>query len=246
MYKRTEGNRRKYHRDEAETREKVHGNPATVTEDEDGLLKVLETGPSPTEDVVDENKSFCQHLMGYRRGWFWDNLITPDGIEWIPEAMQRGTLTCVTDGSYVKHMAPNVSGAGWIIQDRATGKKVKGSLAEWSHSAGSYRGEMLGMLAVRVFLLAIEEYYQQASGAAKGNKVSCDNKGVLFTFDKKCKRVPAASSNADVRRALRELNRRSANQYRLEHVRGHQDKNKRYKDLSLEAQLNVECDIMAK
>ena len=124
-------------------------------------------------------------------------------------------LTCVTDGSYMKHMAPKVSGTGWIIQDRATGKKVKGSLAEWSHLAGSYRGEMLGMLAVRVFPLAIEEYYQQASRAAEGNKVSCDNKGALFTFDKKCKRVPAASSNADVRRALRELNRRSANQYNV-------------------------------
>ena len=101
-----------------------------MIEDEDGLLKVLETGPSPTEDVVDEDESFYQHLMGYGGGWFWDDLLTPDGIEWIPEVMQRGTLTCVTDGSYIKHMAPNVSGAGWIIQDRATGKKVKGSLAE--------------------------------------------------------------------------------------------------------------------
>ena len=76
--------------------------------------------------------------------------------------------------------------------------------------AGSYRREMLGKLAVRVFLLATEEYYQQTSKAAKGNKVSCDNKGALFTFDKKCKRIPTASSSADVRRGLRELNRRSA------------------------------------
>ena len=84
-----------------------------------------------------------------------DNLCTPDGIEWIPEAMSKETLTLVTDGSYIRQLAPNVCGAGWIVQDNLTGKKVKGSLAEWSSSAGIYRGGGLGMLAVRVFLLAV-------------------------------------------------------------------------------------------
>ena len=85
-----------------------------------------------------------------------------------------------------------------------------GSLAEWSSSAGSYRGEMLGMLAVRVFLLAVEEYFQQHGKVSKGTRVSCGNKGALTAFDKKDKRISAASSNADVRRALQELNRQSA------------------------------------
>ena len=33
-----------------------------------------------------------------------------------------GTLPSVTDGSYMEHLHCNISGAGWIIQDRATGK----------------------------------------------------------------------------------------------------------------------------
>ena len=82
-------------------------------------------------------------------------------------------------------------------------------LAEWSSSAGSYRGKMLGMLAVRAFLLAVEEYFWQHDKVGEGNRVSCDNKEALTTFGKKDKRIPAASSNADVRRALRELDRRS-------------------------------------
>ena len=125
----------------------------------------------------------------------------------MPEAMSRGRLTSVTDGSYIRYLAPNVCGAGWIIQDKLTGKKVKGSLAEWSSSMGSYRGEILGMLAVRVFLLLVEEYFQRHGKVGEGNRVSCNNKGALTTFDKKDKRVPAASSNANVRRALRELDR---------------------------------------
>ena len=60
-----------------------------------------------------------------------------------------------------------------------------------------------------MFLLAVEEYFQQHGKVGEGNRVSCDNKGALMTFDKKEKRVPAASSNADVRRALRKLDRRS-------------------------------------
>ena len=105
---------------------------------------------------------------------------------------------------------------------------------------------MLGMLAVRVFLLAVEEYFQRHGRVGEGNKGSCDNKGGLATFDKKDKRVPAASSNADVRRALRELDRRSLAKYKLEHVKGHQDRNKKLKSLKLEARLNVKCDERAK
>ena len=79
-----------------------------------------------------------------------------------------------------------------------------------------------------------------------GNTVSCDNMGVLHTFAKESKQVPASSSNADIRRALREVNRLALNKYSLEHVGGHQDKTARAEDLLLEARLNVECNEMAK
>ena len=78
------------------------------------------------------------------------------------------------------------------------------------------------------------------------NSVSCDNMGALHTFAKECKRVPASSSNADIRRALREVNRLAINKYSLEHVKEQQDKTSRTEELSLEARPNVECDEMAK
>ena len=146
------------------------------------------------------------------------------GIEWLAEAMKNGTLTSVTDGSYMEHLHRNISGAGWIIQDRATEKRVQGSLAEWSTAAGSYRGELLGMLAVHIFLPAAEDYYRASTREKTGITVSCDNIGALHPFAKKSKQVPASSSNADIRRALREVNRRAHNKYSLEHVKGHQDR----------------------
>ena len=92
----------------------------------------------------------------------------------------------------------------------------------------------------------MEEYFQQHGKVSKGTRVSCGNKGALTAFDKKDKRISAASSNADVRRALRELDRPSSATYKLEPVKGHQDRKKKLKSLTLEARLNVKCDEMAK
>ena len=64
--------------------------------------------------------------------------------------------------------------------------------------------------------------------------------------DKKSKRIPAVRNNADVRRALRELDRRSTTWYKLEQVKSHQGRNKKLRDLSLEAKMNVKYDTMAK
>ena len=113
---------------------------------------MIDKGPPLATAAEELECSFLRHLRNYGGEWFREGLHTP--IEWMPEVMSRGMLTSVTDGSYIRHPAPNVCGPGWIIQDKLTGKKVKGSLAEWSSSAGSYRGEMLGMLAARVFLLS--------------------------------------------------------------------------------------------
>ena len=71
----------------------------------------------------------------------------------------------VRDRVIHRNLNNNVSGAGWIIQDTVTGQRVIGSLTEWSSLAGSYRGELLGMLAICVFLLAAENFYGNIVGS---------------------------------------------------------------------------------
>ena len=65
---------------------------------------------------------------------------------------------------------------------------------------------MLGILAVRGFLLAVEEHFGLASDTGEGNKVACNNKGALFTFAKRDKKIPVVSCNVDILRALQEVN----------------------------------------
>ena len=54
------------------------------------------------------------------------------------------------------------------------------------------------MLAIHVILYALEEYY----GVTGESKVLCDNKGAIFTFQQKSKRIPAGAKNNDIQRVL--------------------------------------------
>ena len=78
-----------------------------------------------------------------------------------------------------------------------------------------------------------------------GNRLACDNKGTLFTFARKDKRVPPSASNAGVQRVPREVNRQVTSRHILEHVKGHQDNHKRKSQLSLAEKMNTRCDEMA-
>ena len=102
------------------------------------------------------------------------------------------------------------------------------------------------MLAVQSLLLAAEFFHGSSAEKQGGNKALCNNIGALHSFAKNFKQVPISSNSTDVKRALREVNRRPTNKYYLDHVQGHQDRTKRFSKLSLEAQLNVECDRMTK
>ncbi len=59
---------------------------------------------------------------------------------WIPQALEQGTVILATDGSYNRKRGPNISGAGWVIACRRTGKILKGSFYKFSSNASPYRG----------------------------------------------------------------------------------------------------------
>ena len=99
----------------------------------------------------------------------------------------------------------------------------------------------MGMLAIH--LLAVEESGGLEGGAAE---VHCDNKGAIYTFGKKGKRVPSGAKNADIQRVLRRIKARMKGKHSRHHVKAHQDNFRRRSQLSLATQLNCVCDDMAK
>ena len=105
-------------------------------------------------------------------------------------------------GLYDRCKAKDLSGAGYVLYCTATGNKLQGSLVERSEDASSYCGELLGMLAIHLILHAVEQFYHSEG---KGNAIYCDNKGAIYTFSKKHKRVSAGSKNNDIQRVLRRV-----------------------------------------
>ena len=173
----------------------------------------------------------------------WSGLTLPEDVLWVAQAMAAGTLICVTDGSYDRKKARDLSGAGYVIYCTATKQKITGSLVESSEGASSYRGELLGMLAIHLFLHAVETLCQVTG---TGTNVFCDNKGAIYTFSKKHRRVSTGTKNNDIHRVLRQVQSCMKSSQNHHHVEAYQDDHQRRHRLGLPAQLNCECDDLAK
>ena len=95
-----------------------------------------------------------------------------------------------------------MSGAGWLVYCTKRKRKLYGSFFERSPKAGSYRGELLGLLAIHTLIAALEQFY---SLPATTNKVCCDNQGALYKSKQRRRRIPVGASQADIKRAFRNV-----------------------------------------
>ena len=220
------------------------GRPATVEHIGDDSMRLRGLGP-PLRTVrqLEQPTTILGLLKSWGGEWMWSGLSPTEDVSWIAQAMTTGTLVCVADGSYDRKKARDLSGAGYVICCTATNQKIAGSLVERSEGASSYRGELLGMLAIHLLLHAVEILHQVRG---TGTNVFCDNKGAIYTFSKKHKRVSSGTKNADIHRVLRRVQSRMASSQVHKHVKAHQDDYQRRHKLSLPARLNCECDDLAK
>lgn len=174
----------------------------------------------------------------------WHNVGNSDStLDWLVTAIEGGTTVWVTDGSYNKEMAPTISGAGWVIYCTESNKRLYGNFYEQSPSAGSYRGELLGLLALHTLAAALEAYFSIAHRTAK---LCCDNQTALYKSKEPRKRIPTGSSQGDIKRALRNVKAMSTMRFNYEWVESHQDRYKLWTQLTVEQRLNCDCDMLAK
>ena len=120
-------------------------------------------------------------------------------LQWVVEALRNGTAIWVTDGSFFKKIAPTISGAGWVIFYTSCEKRMYGQFFESSAYAGSYRAELLGLLAIHTLVAAIEKFYGITVASAK---ICCDNQGALFKSKEYRRHIPTGLSQADIKQAL--------------------------------------------
>ena len=91
----------------------------------------------------------------------WDNIV--EGyieVEWIKAALETNTFIGATNGSYNREWASTVSGSGWLICCTRSKRLLRGSFYEILPKAGSYRGELLGLVALHTMISSIASYYK--------------------------------------------------------------------------------------
>ena len=174
----------------------------------------------------------------------WSGIVNEGAdLRWVLQAIENGSGIWVTDGSYNKKIAPLISGAGWVFYCTVQEKKLYGTFYEFSTKAGSYRAELLGLLAIHVLMSALESFYNLKPSTAK---ICCDNSGALFKAKEYRRRIPTGASQADIKRVLRNVKTKLKSTFEYEWVPSHQDRYKLWSQLPLVQQLNCICDSLAK
>lgn len=119
---------------------------------------------------------------------------------------------------------------------------LRGSFCKVSLSAGSYRGELLGLVAIHMFAIAIAQYFsiQEILG-----KISFYNMSALNQASKNRKRVRIGVKHSDLHHMICTLKHLVQTTFRYKHVNAHKDRLKPWRELTLSEQLNVLCDSLA-
>ena len=92
-----------------------------------------------------------------------DNLRWEGEDDWLAEAIRRGTCVGVTDGSYMGKVYPDIHSAAFVLECSQQTGRLWGSFLERSRNACSYRGELVGLMAIHLVLRAVNKVNQDLS-----------------------------------------------------------------------------------
>jgi hypothetical protein len=97
--------------------------------------------------------------------WMWENLkwIGEDGR--IARSIQEGSCIAVTDGSYMKYLFPTIHSAALVLECQKGRGRLWCSFPEASTTACSYRGELVGLMAIHLLLLTVNKKYPALQGS---------------------------------------------------------------------------------
>jgi hypothetical protein len=124
------------------------------------MIKFIAFMDNPPPTI--ESGTFQEVLREWGHTWMWEGLKLSgkDGNDtgtWLSTAIRNNTLVAVTDGLYMKELYPNINSCVFIFECSAGGGRLTGAFSEQTMVACSYRGELLGLLAIHLILLSINK-----------------------------------------------------------------------------------------
>jgi hypothetical protein len=198
---------------------------------------------TPRTPTVLTTPTFWEFLKSLGGEWMWDYIKKGEAdVSLISAALTAGTFIGMMDGSYNRVHTGTVSGSGWIICCTKTKQLLWGSFYKILPKAASYRGELLGLVALHTLIVAVAKHFQLATAV---RKICCDNISALGQAGKAQKRMSAGMKHLDLYQAIQTLKCSFQMDMKHSNVRMHQDRILSWSMLTLEQQLNVICDSLA-
>jgi hypothetical protein len=106
-------------------------------------------------------------LQSWGNTWLWENISMAGGYDWLLEAITDGSLLAVTDGSYIRELYPNLCSAAFVLECKKGQGCLIGSFLESLRVANTYRGELLGLMAVQLILLSADRIHGSLLGGVE-------------------------------------------------------------------------------
>ncbi len=169
-------------------------------------------------------------LKKSKQTWILENLKWTGEDSWIASSIQDGSCIGVTDGSYMKHLFPTIHSTALVLECQKGRGRLWCSFPKASLTACSYRGELVGLMAIHLLLFVVSETYPALQGSIH---IYSD---CLCALDKVRNlppaRIPANWAHSDVLKYILVNYRGQMCDWIYSHVKSHQDDTNNYASLS--------------
>lgn len=95
----------------------------------------------------------------------WNAIQLVGDMNWLAEAIEAGDCIAVTDGSFIREITTEVCSCAFFFENTDRTCKLVGAFPECSETANAYRGELLGLMAIHLILLAVNKVNPDLDGS---------------------------------------------------------------------------------
>jgi hypothetical protein len=207
-----------------------------------GVHNVSLHTPRPPIKLASSN--FWEAIQGWGNMWLWDNLAISGDISWIDKSIADNSCMAVTDGSYMKEVHLNLNSAAFVFECSEGRGRLMGTFIEATTNVGSYREELLGLMAIHLLLHGVHEVRPGLVGSVH---ILSDCLGALHKVENLPPyQIPTQCSHSDILKTIMTNCSNLSFTRIFSHVKAHQDNSVEYGSLSRHAQLNFQMDYHAK
>ena len=203
---------------------------------------VMESYANPPKYSI-PTKTLKGIVEGWGETWIWQEVDISEEGQWLANAIQGDRALLVCDGSYQPMLSKEIGAAAWIIECSLTKKQARGLVRSTTSTASAYRSELMGLYSSLLLVSAVCTLYKIKDGSIN---VGCDNEKALELTSETNQRIPCHMKHSDILKSIRIVRSNIPIKMHFQHILGHQDENILYENLTRDAQLNVDCDFLAK